>query len=143
MQSLLVTNSVVLARTNLIFVGSGTAGSGSTNIYNINRYVKRVYFRFANNNVAVPLNAFRCKFTLPLTGFDYGHFMRNDLNALNYGLVESSPFIEEFRMWKENDSAVQYLYNIMYRVENDVATFIWTAWRVGATINWEMYIQDE
>lgn len=140
-QRLLVSNTVVLSRSNLVFVtGAPSIGSGNVITINLGKYVKRIFVNFQNVIVAVPLDT--AMFVLAdSVGADYGRWFRNDLASLNFGLIESSNYVEEFRHFKV--AGAQHLYSWMIRVENyiDFIQFIWT--RPGANIKYEVFIQDE
>lgn len=141
-QTFFVSNTIVLARSNLTFRSGATVSTGNTVNFPVARYVKRIFVLFKNNVVANTINSARFSL-LDNTGADYLIWFRDDLATLPYGLVESSPLVEEFRHTKINPVQAQHYYSLMFRVENDLDFLQFTFSKPGATIAYEVFIQDE
>lgn len=141
-QELLVSNTVVLARSPLAFVTSGNIIQNAFVNFVIGKYIKRIYIHFKNQNVAQPLNGARINF-LDSSSKSYGKWFRNDLAVLNYGLIESSNYIEEFRYFKSDFVAAQHQYSLMVRVENNVDVLQMIFSRPSSSIFYEIFVQDQ
>ena len=93
-QNLLVSNTIVLARSNLFFVTGATVSTGNVVNIPIGGYVKRIYVKFQNLIVATVLNSARFSLIEAVTSSDYAIWYRDDLASLNYGLIEQSQYTE-------------------------------------------------
>lgn len=140
-QKLLVSNTVVLARSNLFFVTGATVSTGNVVNIPIAKYVKRIYVKFQNLVVANVLDAARFSLIEAVTSSDYAVWFRNDLAALNYGLIEQSEYTE-FRYFKIS-SAAQHMFSWFINVNNDIDFLQMVFTRAGSQMTYEVFIQDE
>lgn len=141
-QKLLVSNTIVLARNPLVFHSSGTVVTGAGVNLIFGKYVKRIYVYFRNQVIAAALTFAKFNFVESGTGRDYGKWSRNDLSGLNFGLIEASHYVEEFRYFKSSASAAQHEYSWMINVDNNIDLLQMQFVKSGAQIFYEVFTQD-
>jgi len=138
-QKLLVTNTVVLQRFNMLQLATGSTPTVTPVVINIQVPVEAIFVLFHNNNTALPVN--RARFILyNVENIDYYAWERDDLSSLNYGLVEDS-FFTEFRYFKYNTASANHYYS-WYIKPNDYIEKINLVFNRGASqFTYEVFIK--